>query len=211
MTTMMPLVRIVDDDAPFRTSQAMLLRMSGRDVAEYDTAQDFLARDDSSRPGCLILDVRMPGMTGLELQKALEMTGSTLPVIFLTGHGDVSMAVHTMRHGAADFLEKPVMPAVLFASVERACSRSMALYASMLREREERAGFYRLTPREQQVVLLAASDTPNRAIGEKLSIGEATVKMHRANAFAKLGVKGALEAYRLLTRIGILKDDGGTL
>ena len=160
MTTMMPLVRIVDDDAPFRTSQAMLLRMSGRDVAEYATAQDFLARDDSSRPGCLILDVRMPGMTGLELQKALEMTGSTLPVIFLTGHGDVSMAVHTMRHGAADFLEKPVMPAVLFASVERACSRSMALYASMLREREERAGFYRLTPREQQVVLLAASDTP---------------------------------------------------
>ncbi|MGN1149599.1 MAG: response regulator transcription factor, partial [Sutterella sp.] len=147
MTKMMPLVRIVDDDAPFRTSQAMLLRMSGRDVAEYATAQEFLARDDSSRPGCLILDVRMPGMTGLELQQALEMTGSTLPVIFLTGHGDVSMAVHTMRHGAADFLEKPVMPAVLFASVERACRRSMALYESMLKEREERSVFYRLTPR----------------------------------------------------------------
>lgn len=203
-----PLVRLVDDDELFRTSQALLLKTRGLNTVTYSRATDFLAEDDSSRPGCLVLDVRMPGMTGLELQKVLESTGSTLPIIFLTGHGDVSMAVHTMQHGAADFLEKPVMPLKLLESVQKACEKSMAAYEAILKERAEKAIFYSLTPREQQVILRAAYDTPNRVIAEALSIGEATVKMHRANAFAKLGVKSALEAYRLLTRIGILKEDG---
>ena len=104
MTSQLPLVRIVDDDGDFRESQKQLLKALGWQVADWAHAQTFLAEDDLSRPGCLVLDIRMPGMTGLELQKKFVEMGSTLPVIFLTGHGDVSTAVHTIKYGAVDFL-----------------------------------------------------------------------------------------------------------
>ncbi|MCI5850697.1 MAG: response regulator [Sutterellaceae bacterium] len=198
-----PLVRLIDDDELFLTSQKMLLETRGFEVAAYTSAKEFLEGDTFTRPGCIVTDVRMPGLTGLDLQKILETRRLALPLIFLTGHGDVSMAVHTMRHGAADFLEKPVPPRVLVAAVEKAVAASLAA-AREAGERKQKLGLYdTLTPREREVVALAALDTPNKVIAARLGISEPTVKMHRANAFAKLEVKSVLEAYRLLTSMGI--------
>lgn len=198
MTSQLPLVRIVDDDGDFRESQKQLLKALGWQVADWADAQTFLAEDDLSRPGCLVLDIRMPGMTGLELQKKFVEMGSTLPVIFLTGHGDVSTAVHTMKYGAVDFLEKRNDPMLLAAAVEKACSGSMQAAKEAEHANEYREQFEGLTAREKEVVVLAAKGLTNKDIGLKLGIGAETVKMHKANAYGKLNVQSALEAYQWL-------------
>lgn len=202
-----PLIRIVDDDSAFRTSQRMLLNTRGWEVQEFDSAVDFLQNADFERPGCILLDVRMPQMTGLELQTELEKRHCTLPVIFLTGHGDISMAVHAMQHGAATFLEKPVPPLELISTVSKALEVSLQAARKVEEERNNKEFFETLTAREQQIVKLAALDTPNKVIARQLDIAEVTVKMHRAHAFAKLNVKSPLEAYRTLTQLGIELED----
>lgn len=123
MTDLTPLVRLVDDDEIFLMSQKLLLQTCGFETVSYASAEAFLEHDLMTRPGCLIADVRMPGLTGLDLQKVLQTRRFSLPMIFLTGHGDVSMAVHTMRNGASDFLEKPVKPEVLIAAVKKPLQR----------------------------------------------------------------------------------------
>lgn len=197
-----PLVRLIDDDYLFLTSQKLLLSTRGFDVVSYRSATEFLENDVFTRPGCAVVDIRMPGITGLDLQRILENRGVTLPLIFLSGHGDISMAVHTMRHGASDFLEKPVAPEKLISAIEKAIALSLAAH----QKREQQKGllnqYEALTPREREVIALAALDTANKEIAARLAISEPTVKMHRANAFAKLGVKSALEAYRLLEAMG---------
>ncbi len=198
-----PLIRIVDDDPVFRASQRMLLKTRGWEVEEFDNAVKFLEEADIERPGCILLDVRMPEMTGLELQLELEKKGCRLPIIFLTGHGDISMAVHTMQHGAVSFLEKPVQPLDLIQTVDKAVTQSMELAQKDATEQQNKAVFETLTAREQQIVKLAALDTPNKIIARELNIAEPTVKMHRAHAFAKLNVKSPLEAYRVLVKLGI--------
>ncbi len=200
----LPLVRLIDDDEIFLMSQKLLLETRGFAVQTYASANEFLEKDVLSRPGCAVVDVRMPGLTGLDMQAILEGRHSTLPLIFLTGHGDVSMAVHTMRHGARDFLEKPVKPDVLIAVVTKAVEASVAAQKAADEKAGVRSRYDELTPREREVVALAAVDTPNKVIARELGIGEPTVKMHRANAFAKLGVKSVLEAYRLLEGLGVL-------
>lgn len=198
-----PLVRIVDDDPVFRASQRMLLKTRGWEVEEFDSAVKFLTEADLERPGCILLDVRMPEMTGLELQLELEKKGCRLPIVFLTGHGDISMAVHTMQHGAVSFLEKPVQPLDLIQTVAKAVDQSMELAQKNETEQQNKAVFETLTTREQQIVKLAALDTPNKIIARQLDIAEPTVKMHRAHAFAKLNVKSPLEAYRVLVKLGV--------
>ena len=205
MAKVLPIVRIVDDDVSFAMSQKLFLQAMGWFVQTYPSASTFLEDDDTSRPGCLILDVRMPEMTGLELQEALTAREIPLPVVFLTGHGDVNMAVHTLKHGAFDFLQKPVDPEKLHEVVGRAVEHSLALYEKTRSEDEIRRLYAELTPREQSVVKLAAMDMSNKEIGETLFISLPTVKMHRGNAFLKLGVKGALEAYWLLETIGVVE------
>ena len=202
-----PMVRLVDDDDLFRTSQAMLLQVNGFSVATFASATEFLERDDPHRPGCLILDVRMPKMTGLELQDEMNKRGWKLPILFLTGHGDISMAVHTMQHGAADFLEKPVPPDVLVAKVKALVERSLADWEKIDEEESLRDIWDGLTPREQQIIRLAALNLPNKVIAQRLNIAETTVKMHRGNAFAKFNVNNPLDAYRLLVRIGMVSED----
>lgn len=199
-----PLVRLIDDDEIFLMSQKLLLETRGFFVETYSSAKAFLENDRLSRPGCAVADIRMPGLTGLEMQTILESRRSTLPLIFLTGHGDVSMAVHTMRHGAADFLEKPVKPDVLIAVVTKAVEASVKAWQAGREKAHVEALYAELTPREREVVARAALDTPNKVIARELGIGEPTVKMHRANAFAKLGVNSVLEAYRLLDGAGLL-------
>lgn len=206
MTSVLPLVRFVEDDEIFRTSQELLLRTRGFSVEGYSSAKEFLTKGDLERPGCLVLDVRMPGMTGLELQAELIQKGCHLPIIFLSGHGDIAMAVHAMQEGAISFLEKPVTPQKLIETVTAAVESSLKQWEEKVVQSRNLEQFDTLTPREKQVVLRAALDTPNKVIARELDISEATVKMHRANAFAKLGAKSPLEAYRELERLGVISS-----
>ena len=204
---MKPLVRLVDDDEGYRSSQKLFLGMLGWTVRDYGSAAAFLAEDDPDRPGCLVLDMRMPGMNGLELQRELLARGARLPIIFLTGHGDVSTAVHAMKYGACDFIEKRGDPMALKAAVEKAVEASLA-NAKLDRDAQKRLELFdSLTPREKDVVLAAARGASNKDIAEEFGIGLATVKMHRGNAFAKLGVQNALEAYHRLEGLGLFDDE----
>lgn len=189
-----PLVRIVDDDEGVRQSSAFLLGAAGYETACYESADDFLKHDDPARPGCLLLDARMPGMTGLELQDLLDSRGFRIPVIFVTGHGDVDMAVHVLKQGAADFLQKPVDGDRLIAVVEAAVKRDNA----------DRAAFETLTAREKEVVKLVAEGLQNKEIAEKLNIAEKTVKVHRGSATRKLNVRNGVDIATLLRRIGVM-------
>lgn len=204
MTQEVPLIRLVDDDELFRMSQTMLLKMRGWEVAAYESAEEFLQHADLQRPGCILLDVRMGGMTGMQAHRELVERGCRLPVIFLTGHGDISMAVRAMQRGAVNFLEKPVKPFDLLELVQKAVTASVQDAHKQEEQARNQALFDALTMREKEIVQLAALDTPNKIIARQLGIAESTVKMHRANAFAKLGVKSPLEAYRALERLGVL-------
>ena len=195
-----PLVRIVDDDEGVRQSSAFLLGAAGYETACYESADDFLKHDDPARPGCLLLDARMPGMTGLELQDLLDSKGFRIPVIFVTGHGDVDMAVHVLKQGAADFLQKPV-DAVVAAAVKRDLER----VETDERDNADRAAFETLTAREKEVVKLVAEGLQNKEIAEKLNIAEKTVKVHRGSATRKLNVRNGVDIATLLRRIGVME------
>lgn len=203
MTSNVPLIRIVDDDELFRVSQTMLLTTRGWEVAGYASGEDFLKDADIRRPGCILLDVRMDGVTGMQVHRELVERGCTLPVIFVTGHGDIPMAVRAMQRGAVSFLEKPVRPFDFLDVVQKAVDASLEAIGRQEETEKSRAVFESLTVREKQIVRLAALDTPNKVIARELGIAEPTVKMHRANAFAKLGVKSPLEAYRCLEHLGV--------
>jgi len=198
-----PLIRIVDDDEDFLDSQKMLLETLGWDVKTYSRARTFLEDADLERPGCVILDVRMPEMTGLEVQDALEARGSTLPVIFLSAHGDIAMAVHTMRHGAIDFLEKPVEPQVLLQRVSSSIAQSLKNSVEQEETRSLKERVAKLTVREKEIARLVAHGLRNKEIARELSIEETTVKMHRANALAKLGANSSAELTRIFTLIEV--------
>lgn len=197
------LIRIVDDDEQFVASQKMLIESLGWEVAAFSSALDFLAEDSLERPGCLILDVRMPTMTGLELQQELEKRGCQLPIIFLSAHGDIEMAVHTMRHGAVDFLQKPVEPQKLLSQVTKAVAASIQQSNEYdeLQKLVER--IEKLSNREREIAKLVSEGLRNKEIARKLGIEETTVKMHRANAMAKLGANTSAELTRLFTILEI--------
>ena len=200
MTLSIPLVRLVDDDADYRRSQKLFFSMLGYEVADYGDPEGFVAAETGGRPGEILLDLRMPSMTGLEVQAALKAKGVTLPVIFLTGHGDVQTAVYALKDGAFDFIEKHADPMTTKAALEKALQKSREDYLARL-ERDKYDGvFAGLTQREREVFLWAAAGESNKAIAQRLGIGVETVKMHRANAFAKTGVASALEAHVWLTR-----------
>ena len=196
-----PLIRIVDDDETFLDSQKMLLETLGWEVKTYTRARAFLEDETLTRPGCVLLDVRMPEMTGLEVQAELEKRKSTLPIIFLSAHGDIAMAVHTMRHGAVDFLEKPVETEVLLQRVSTSIATSLRNSAEMEETRLIKERVAKLSGREKDVAKLVAHGLRNKEIARKLGIEETTVKMHRANALAKLAATSSAELTRLFTII----------
>lgn len=183
-----PLVRIVDDDPDQLASLEIMLSAEGWDVACYERASDFFAEDTPSRPGCLILDVRMPEISGLEMQEELNRREYPLPILFLTGHGDVDMAVHTLKKGAKDFLLKPVDAPRLLTSVativQEDCDQRAMPFDSAAWKRK----FRELTEREQEIVRYVASGLLNRQIAERLGISERTVHAHRLSAYRKLNV-----------------------
>ena len=202
MTT--PLVRIVDDDADARSSSSFFLSLMGLEIKEYDSAYRFLEEDDMNRPGCIILDVRMPDMTGMELQVKLNQKDCRLPIIFLSGHGELDMAVHALKRGASDFLQKSAKPERLLAAVKKAVTASMEEYESGNEIETLRKIYDSLTPREKEVVLGVAKGELNKVIGYSLGISERTVKMHRANLCSKLNVTSAVEMAAFLRKIGVL-------
>jgi two-component system response regulator TtrR len=179
------LVYVVDDDEAVRDSLQFLLEPAYQ-VAAFDSAEAFLARYDPKAIACLILDVRMPGMSGLQLQEELIARGSHLPVVFITGHGDVPMAVATMKKGATDFIEKPFEQQALKDLVERMLTRAREEAVRIERERINAALLARLTPREQQVLERIVAGRLNKQIADDLGISIKTVEAHRANIMDKL-------------------------
>lgn len=189
---------VVDDDAAMRRSLAYLFDSAGWHVATFESAHDFLDRYDGHVPGCLVLDVRMPLMSGLELQQTLKDHGIRLPIIFLTGHGDLAMAVRAMKTGACDFIEKPCKDQVLLDAVTRAVQRSIEECRISTQTRTAQTALATLTARERQVAELMAAGKPNKIIARELSISDKTVQVHRHNTMEKLGVHSAAEITHLL-------------
>ncbi len=199
-----PRVRIVDDEETVRNSEAFLLRMAGIEAVTYESAEDFLAHDDLRHPGCLVLDVCMPGMGGLELQEELRRRKIDLPVLFLSGHGNVGMAVSTLKRGAEDFCEKPAKPAEFREAVRRLIDKNIQARKTAMQLEQKRSLFAELTEREKEIVRLVACDMLNKQIAAELDIQEHTVKIHRSNACRKLEVRSALELHHFLDSIGEL-------
>jgi FixJ family two-component response regulator len=192
-------VHVVDDDASLRGALIFLLESMGWKVTAYASAEEFLEhRDAANRPACLVLDVRMPLMSGLELQQVLRERGMDLPIVFLTGHSDVAMAVQAMKFGACDFIEKPFKDQILLDAVGRALRRDQEQHTARrgrlaLRERLER-----LSPRELQVARLVAEGLPSKTISLRLDISERTVQVHRLHLMAKLEVHSVAELAKLM-------------
>ena len=198
-----PLVRIVDDEPGIRRALAVLLEAEGYEVACFPSAESFLSEDVLSKPGCLILDIRMPGMSGPELQQELVNRSSALPIIFLTAFADVDTAVNSMKLGAVDFLQKPVDEEKLLTAVARALRNSTSGEEKKLAELQERLAT--LTPREREIVRLASLGLLNSAIAERLGIGLRTVKFHRAGAYRKLGIHTAAELAQAFSNLRLQK------
>jgi FixJ family two-component response regulator len=193
-----PTVFIIDDDDEVRDAIALLMRSVGLAVQGFDSAQTYLAQFDSQRPGCLVLDVRMRGMSGLELQERLANEPLHPPIIMITGHGDVPMAVRAVKNGAVDFLEKPFNDQVLLDAVHRA----FALDAVQRGEASQRADIEgrlsRLTRREREVLDQVAAGKRNKVIAAELRISQSTVEAHRAKVMEKLEVRSLSELMRML-------------
>ena len=196
------LIRIVDDDEEFAASQKMLIESLGWEVVTYSSATEFLAEDALERPGCLILDVRMPVMTGLELQQELEKRACPLPIIFLSAHGNIGLAVDTLKRGARDFYEKPVAPEILRETVARLVQENLQCRKKKYETHTLREQYESLTNRERVILKLVAQNLSNKAIADQLQIQEHTVKIHRGNACHKLNIRTVLDVHHFLSRIG---------
>lgn len=192
---------LVDDDPAVLKAMAWLFESAGYAVAAFDAPHRFLEAAPGAGPACAVLDLRMPGMSGLDLQAALQEAGRAMPLVFVTGHGDVRSSVQAMKNGAVDFLLKPVDDEELLGAVERALERDAQARA----EREELAAlaarFEALTPREREVCKLMAQGLLNKQIAASLDLSEPTVKQYRARVKEKLGVESAAEAVCMLTRL----------
>lgn len=187
-----PLVYVVDDDDALRDSLRWLLESAGYRAATFGDAERFLSAFEPGLASCLLLDVRMPGLTGLELQEELNRRGQTLPIIFITGHGDVPMAVQAVKNGAFHFLEKPFSDAQLLQLIDQAAERGSALPEQADRQCAA-AKLARLTQREREVLALVVSGRKNKQIAEELGISVKTVEAHRARAMEKMEVSSVAE------------------
>lgn len=194
-------VHVVDDDESLRAALRRLLTAAGYSVAAYASAGEFLLRPPADAPGCLLLDLRMPGPSGLDLQQALDQHGIRLPVIFLTGHGDLATGIRAMKAGAVDFLSKPVEREPLLAAVERALALDAARRVASAAEADLQSRFAQLTARERDVFDLVVAGRLNKQIADALGIAERTVKAQRAQVMSKLGAANAAELGRIAAQL----------
>jgi two-component system, LuxR family, response regulator FixJ len=192
-----PTVHIVDDDEAVRNSLRLLVKSVGLTALIFRSAQEFLGNYHPAHPGCLVLDVRMPGMSGIELQQQLNLRGAVIPVIFITGHGDIPMAVEAMQQGAFDFLQKPFRDQDLIDRIQRALEKDkknraeLSQRARILERREA------LTPREREVLDLVTSGKPNKVMAADLGLSQRTVEIHRAHVMEKMGASSLAQLVRM--------------
>ncbi len=198
MTSSTPVVHLVDDDASFSTAMTRLLRASGFAVAHYPSAAAFLARAHDDAPGCVLVDLQMPGMSGLDLQAALSSARFPHPIVFLTAHGDIPTSVRAMKQGAEDFLVKNASKEDLLAAVQRALLRDAREREARNRIREHRRRLATLSPREREVLALVVQGLLNKEIAATLGIHERTVKLHRTAVTTKLDVHSVAQLTRLV-------------
>ena len=203
-------VHLVDDDASFLKAASRLLRASGFAVAAFPSAADFLAQHRADLRGCVVTDLRMPGLNGLEFQAALARTANPLPVLFLTGEGDIPASVRAMRGGAEDFIEKRAPKEQLLGAVRRALARDEREHAERVRRRDLRAHFDALTEREYEVLRHVVRGKMNKEIAADLGIHERTVKLHRTAITTKLRVPSVAELTRLTQEAGIFSEGDPT-
>jgi two-component system response regulator FixJ len=195
-------IHIIDDDADVRDSLQMLIESAGHRCDGYDSAEAFLAQADLDGPGCALIDVRMPGMDGLALQRALKARGSLLPVIFMTGFGQVATAVAAMKEGAVDFVEKPCARDVMLAAIERALASGAKAGQSAAEAKQARMLVEALTPREHDVLRLMVAGKANKVIAHELQISPRTVEIHRARVMEKLAARSLSDVVRIALTAG---------
>jgi two-component system, LuxR family, response regulator FixJ len=194
-------VFIVDDDEAVRDSLRLLLKSIGLPVRTFASAQEFLPSYDVRQPGCLVLDIRMPGMSGLELQQQLNMRGATIPVVFISGHGDIPMAVEAMQHGAFDFLQKPFRDQDLIDRVQRALERDATIRAQLQATDRIREHLASLTPREREVLDLVTAGKANKVMAGDLGVSQRTIEIHRARVMEKMQARSLAQLVRMLMEV----------
>jgi FixJ family two-component response regulator len=203
MSPPQPIIRVVDDDSSFRTAVTRLLRAVKYEVRGYASASEFLKSDSYADPGCILLDLRMPGVGGLDLQQSLERMEERLPIIFLTGHGDIPASVRAMKGGAVDFLTKPVRREALLRAIENALGIDAKERSARAGLRELHDRYENLTPREREVLAHIVGGKLNKQIAFDLGTAERTIKAHRASIMNKLGAQSVAELVRLTQKLCI--------
>jgi two-component system response regulator FixJ len=197
----LPTVYVVDDDDAVRNSLKLLLKSAGLTAETAASAPEFLKAYDPALPGCLVLDVRMPGMSGLEMQHELNVRGAMIPVIFITGHGDIPMAVEAMQHGAFDFLQKPFRDSDLLDRVSRALARDAESRARIRHTDRIRERLASLSPREREVLDLVTRGKANKMVAGDLGVSQRTVEIHRAHVMQKMEAGSLAELVRMMMTI----------
>lgn len=191
-------VFVIDDDEAVRNSLRLLMKSVGLPVITYSSAQEFLPRYDTNQPGCLVVDIRMPGMSGLELQQQLNRQGATIPLIFITGHGDIPMAVESMQHGAFDFLQKPFRDQDLLDRIQRALERDREMRGQLQGILQIRERLASLTLREREVLDLMVEGSPNKVMAADLGVSQRTIEIHRARVMEKMQAGSLAHLVRMM-------------
>ena len=198
-----PIVFVVDDDVSVRESLDLLIKFAGWQSETFASAVDFLARPRTTTPSCLVLDVSLPDLDGLELQKLIASERTDMPIIFITGHGDVPMTVKAMKGGAVEFLTKPFDDEVLLIAIRHAIKRSAAVLDDQAETSALRSSYESLTPREREVMQLVVAGMLNKQIGLKLGISEVTVKAHRGKMMQKMKAESLADLVKTAVRLGL--------
>ncbi|HTW45053.1 MAG TPA: response regulator transcription factor [Acidobacteriaceae bacterium] len=199
------IVFVVDDDISVCESLELLIRHAGWQAETFTTAQEFLDRPQSAVPCCLVLDVSLPGLNGLELQKRVAVERPEMPIIFITGYGDVPMTVQAMKAGAVEFLTKPVSDETLLSAIRNAIERSQTLLGHQAEIRDLRARYALLTPRERQVMTLVVAGLLNKQVGDELGISEITVKAHRGSMMRKMQAESLAGLVKMAARLRLAR------
>lgn len=206
-----PVVFIVDDDVSVRESLELLLRHEGLEVETFISAQEFLSRPRATVPSCLVLDYSLPGLNGLELQKCVAVERHEMPIIFITGHGDVPMTVQAMKAGAVEFLTKPFNDDVLLSAIRNAIERSKAILDRDSEIQALKVRYALLTAREREVMALVVAGLPNKQVGGELGISEITVKAHRGSMMRKMKAESLAELVNIAARLRLKRPPGSAL
>jgi FixJ family two-component response regulator len=205
------IVLVVDDDISVRESLELLLRHEGFDAETFASAQDFLGRSPVTVPSCLVLDISLPGLNGLDLQKRVAVERHEMPIIFITGHGDIPITVQAMKAGAVEFLTKPFSDEILLNAVRHALIRSKALLDRSAEILALKSRYSCLSAREREVMALVVAGLPNKLVGSELGISEITVKAHRGSMMRKMKADSLAELVNIATRLRLTRPAGSSL